>query len=83
MKVNLKTAGTLGKFLPPGSDRNKAQLDLPTGASPLDVMKKLGMPLGDSYLVTLNGAIVPIKQREGCVLNDGDQLSIMPPLKGG
>lgn len=83
MKISLKTAGTLGQFLPPGSARNNAQLELPDGASPIDVIVKLGMPPADSYLVTLNGAIVPTVQRAACTLKEGDQLSVMPPLKGG
>jgi thiamine biosynthesis protein ThiS len=83
MKISLKTAGTLGQYLPPGSARNNAQLDVADGSSPIDVIAKLGMPPADSYLVTLNGSIVPTAKRSECKLRDGDQLSIMPPLKGG
>ena len=83
MRINLKTAGTLGQFLPPGSARNTGSIDMPSGSTPIDVLEKLGMPTEESYLITRNGAIVPIKDRPSCVLKDNDQLSIMPPLKGG
>lgn len=83
MRVTLKTAGLLGKHLPPGSARNKAELDVPCGVSPLDIIDQLGLPPDDNYLITLNGTIVPPSERPDCVLSDNDQLSIMPPLKGG
>lgn len=83
MKVNFKTAGLLVRYLPPGSGQKTAQLDLDEGATPMDVIKRLGMPEGGSYLVILNGASVPRAERLTRRLAENDNLSIMPPLKGG
>ena len=83
MKIRVKTAGLLGGYLPPGSARNQAVLRVEEGATPLDVMRKLGMPLGDRYLVSLNGSVVRQADRGTRVLDEDDQLAIMPPLKGG
>lgn len=83
MKVRVKTAGLLGGYLPPGSARNRAVIRVEAGATPLDVMRMLGMPLGDRYLVSLNGSVVRQAERGTRVLDEDDQLAIMPPLKGG
>lgn len=83
MKIRVKTAGLLGGYLPPGSARNRAVLRVEEGTTPLDVMRKLGMPLGDSYLVSLNGRVVRQAERGTRLLDEDDQLAIMPPLKGG
>lgn len=83
MRITLKTAGLLGKYLPPGSTRDEALLEVDDGASPLDVIAQLGMPDDANYLVTVNGAIVPPSERPAWRLAERDKLSIMPPLKGG
>ena len=83
MRITLKTAGLLGKYLPLGSAPNLADIEVAPDASPLDVIEQLGMPGDINYLITLNGAIVPPSERPGCKLSEDDKLSIMPPLKGG
>ncbi len=83
MKITIKTAGLLGKYLPPGSAGNDAELEVAEGATPRDVIAQLGMPLDASYLVILNGESVPTAERRVRTLADNDRLAIMPPLKGG
>ena len=83
MKIRVKTAGLLGTYLPPGSARDRAVLQVPSGATPLDVMRQLRMPVEGRYLVSLNGTLVRSAERDTRVLEDDDQLAIMPPLKGG
>lgn len=82
MKITVKTAGNLGKYLPAGSSGNLARLEVADGATPADVMSQLGLPEG-SYLVILNGSSVPKAERASLELADNDNLAIMPPLKGG
>ena len=83
MKISLKTAGLLGRYLPPGSATNFAELDVAQGATPIDVIKQLGMPLDGRYLVVLNGTSIPQGERSRRTLMESDSLVIMPPLKGG
>ena len=83
MKITFKTAGGLVRFLPPGSKDRTAQLQVAPGATPLDVIKQLGMPEDGSYLVIHNGASVPRAERATLILSEDDSLAIMPPLKGG
>ncbi len=83
MRISLKTAGTLARYLPAGSSGNLAQLDIEEGATPAQVMDRLGMPGEGSYLVILNDTVVPKAERTERGLCEGDRLAIVPPLKGG
>jgi len=83
LNISLKTAGILGRYLPAGSARNSATLEIEDGATPIDVIKLLDMPVDGNYLVMVNGEIVPPSERNDRVLQDNDQLSIMPALRGG
>jgi sulfur carrier protein ThiS len=83
VRINFKTAGTLVRFLPDGASGNTAVLEVADDATPAAVMRQLGLPEDASYLVVLNGASVPKAARAERRLADNDDLSIMPPLKGG
>ncbi len=83
MKIAVRTGGLLGKYLPEGSARNSAEIEVPAGASARDVIERLGMPPAGGYLVIHNGVAVPKGTRAACLLSAGDELAIMPPLKGG
>lgn len=83
MQITVRTAGLLGRYLPPGSAGNEARLDVEMGSTPLDIMRRLALPEHDSYLVMLNGQIVPVAKRPATRLSEGDELGIFPPLKGG
>jgi sulfur carrier protein ThiS len=82
MRISVRTAGLLGEYLPAGSQANRAELEVAEGATPLDVMAQLGFPAG-AYLVSVNGTAIPTAQRAATKLRDGDDLALMPPLKGG
>ena len=83
MKIRVRTAGTLGEYLPKGSERNRAELEVAAAATPLDVMRQLGLPLENQYLVSLNGSAVVTAERGSTCLAEDDELAIMPPLRGG
>ena len=83
MKIQFKTGGLFVEHLPAGSSGNRAELEVPAGATPMDVMGQLGMPTDENYLVSLNGEVVVISERATRVLAENDRLAIMPPLKGG
>ncbi|HUF44949.1 MAG TPA: MoaD/ThiS family protein [Aestuariivirgaceae bacterium] len=83
MNITVRTAGLLGRYLPPGSAGNEARIEVDSGSTPLDIMRRLELPEHDSYLVMLNGQVVPAATRPSIELSDGDDLGIFPPLKGG
>jgi sulfur carrier protein ThiS len=83
VKIRIRTSGRLGQYLPAGSSGDRGELDVDAGATPLVVMERLGIPLEDSYLIAVNGAVIPPSQRAVASLAENDELSIMPPLRGG
>ncbi len=83
MKIQFKTGGLFVEHLPAGSIGNTAELELPEDATPMDVMRQLGMPMDENYLVSLNGEVVVISERDTRMMAENDHLAIMPPLKGG
>ena len=83
MRIKVKTGGLLGEYLPAGSAPNRAEIDVEDGSGPLDVMRVLGMPDDQPYLIILNQAVVPTAERPTTKLTENDELGIFPPLKGG
>jgi sulfur carrier protein ThiS len=83
MQIVVRTAGLLGRYLPPGSAGNEARIEIEDGTTPLDVMRRLALPEHDAYLIMVNGQVVPAAERPCLQLSDGDDLGIFPALKGG
>ncbi len=83
MKISFVTAGLFADCLPAGAKNNQAEISVKDGATPLDVLKQLDLPVDDFYLVILNDQVVPKAERGNTVLRQGDELGIFPPLKGG
>lgn len=83
MKINVKAGGLLYEYLPPERTGNRATLEVAEATTPAQIMQDLGFPADGSYLVIVNGELVPAEQRAELRLAEGDQLSINPPLKGG
>ncbi len=83
MKIQFKTGGLFVEHLPAGSSGSTTELEVADGATPVDVMRQLSMPTDENYLVSLNGEIVVISERDTRALAENDHLAIMPPLKGG
>jgi len=83
MKITVKATGLLVEHLPEGASGNTAEIEVGDGASPLDVIEALGLPGDRSYLVAVNGEVVPEKDRAGHTLASGDTVAVMPPLRGG
>ena len=83
MKITVKTGGLLYEYLPPERIANRAELEVAEAATPAQVMQDLGFPQDATYLVIVNGELVPTEKRTVLQLAEGDQLSINPPLKGG
>lgn len=81
MRVHVEVGGYLVEHLPGGE--GEQVLELPDGTTALDVMKRIGLPLEESYLVVLNDSVLTSADRATRALAEGDRLSLMPPLRGG
>ncbi len=83
MRISVRTAGLLGRYLPAGATSNRAELEVADDATPLDVLEQLGMPPEGRYLISVNGTALPTAERPKHRLAENDVLAIMPPLRGG
>ena len=80
MNVEVRLFATLRAYLPPGSSRTAAPLDLPAGSSIADVIDRLGIPHDQAALMLVNGIYEGDQRRQ---LEDGHVLSIWPHVAGG
>ena len=60
MKVYVKLIATYHEKLPPGTEGNTAQVDVPPGSTVEDVLGPFGIPLDDSSVIVLNGLTVDL-----------------------
>lgn len=83
MKVRVKLFAMLDRYLPAGSDRNEAEVELADGATPSAIIEKLRLPTGMCHLVLVNGSYVEPSERTTRPLKETDVVAIWPPIAGG
>lgn len=83
MKITLKLYASLKPYLPTGTPRNEAEVELPRGTTVQSAIDGLGMPEGSYKLVLVNGLFVVPEERATQVFAEGDALAIWPPVAGG
>ncbi|MBI4519165.1 MAG: MoaD/ThiS family protein [Deltaproteobacteria bacterium] len=80
MKIELRLFASLRKQLPPGSPRGRCELELPAGTTTGEVLARMHIERASAQMVLVNGDHDRDFDR---VLNDGDVVSIFPPVAGG
>ena len=83
MRVTVKLFAVLARYLPPGAERNEAQVDVPEGSTPAAVLTQLNVPGEQCHLVLINGYYVEPSARASRALQENDALAIWPPVAGG
>lgn len=83
MKIRVRTVGWLARHLPEHRADNLVDLEVPEGSAARDVVERLDFPDDRSYLVTLNGQVVPADRLGRTSLSEGDELTILPKPKVG
>ena len=59
------------------------EMDMADGATIADVLAALALPKAESYATLLNGQSVSAADRRAHPMNDGDTLTVFPPIEGG
>ncbi len=77
MIVNLKFFAGLRSYLPEGQTPHAAEA--PNGATVQEVLDRFQVPRDKPRILLVNGRHADPEQ----VLNDGDTLSVFPPVAGG
>jgi sulfur-carrier protein len=79
MQVEVKLFATLRDYLPKGSDRFSCKLELGGRSRVKDIISTLKIPEEIPKIILING----VHGKNDQVLNEGDVVSIFPPVAGG
>ena len=83
MDISVKLFGGLRHFLPAGSGFNSCVISLDAGSSLDTLLEKVPVPREQAYMVLLNDTKISEEQYTETVIQDGDDLVLLPPIKGG
>jgi sulfur carrier protein ThiS len=85
MKITFKLFASLTDYLPADRERgsNMVDIEVPEGASIVEVVTPFQLPQKMVHLVLVNGVFVPPAERGTRRLSEGDVLAIWPPIAGG
>ena len=78
MHLNIRLIGRLTEF-----ERIDGAVTFAHRASIIEVLSELGIPHDQVGPVSLNDSIVSKERWGATALSEGDQLTVMPPIKGG
>lgn len=81
MKIEVRLFATLRQHLPQASTGGKVALEIEDGLPVVGLIQKLGIDPTLAPLILVNG--VDIERDQDRVLQDGDTVSMFPPLAGG
>ncbi len=79
MKVEIRLFANLAKLLPPGSQNKRAAITVKKETTVDELLEKLNIPSQITNVVMVNGVH---KARE-TQLQEGDVISVFPPIAGG
>lgn len=79
MDVEIRLFANLAKLLPPGAKNKRAKITIKEGTSVEELLEKLKIPTKSTNVVMLNGSIIDKDTK----LNEGDVVSVFPPITGG
>ena len=83
MQITFKLYASLSCYLPEGSERNIAVIDVPDDATANSVIDQFNVPTDLVHIVLLNGVYLQPEERSHPVFHAGDTLAIWPPVAGG
>ena len=83
MEVTVTLFGGLRHYLPAGSSFNKCTINLDEGGSLESLLRQLPIPAEKPYLVILNDEKVTQEKYAEVTIHSGDDVVLLPPIKGG
>ena len=84
MKITFKLFASLTDYLPQQvRTSNQMDLQVPDGATILQVIEPFGLPVKMVHLVLINGRYISPQDRATHALQPDDVLAIWPPIAGG
>jgi molybdopterin converting factor small subunit len=83
MTIKFKLYAGLRDYLSGDARRNGLDLEIPSDASPYDVIDRYRVPRENAHLMLLNGVYISPQERDKPLFKEGDTLAIWPPVAGG
>ncbi|MGB5158001.1 MoaD/ThiS family protein [Desulfobacterium sp. N47] len=84
INIELRLFITLKQYLPEGSSEGRAVMSFDYGSTIGDIISILNIPVDQQKLILINGVSQGISDEINTrVLNDGDIVSMFPPVGGG
>ncbi len=84
MHVNVKLVGWMREFLGDGiAHFDDREFELNEGETLGSIINQLGFGTETQFMTMRNGDRVRDAELDATVLNDGDKIIFVPPLKGG
>lgn len=79
MNIEIRLFANLAELLPPRSKNKRAKIDVPEGSTVQYLLDNLKIPDNITNVIMVNGA----HKSKDIKLNEGDVVSIIPPVTGG
>ena len=79
MKISVKLIATYRELLPPGTQGNKTEIEVPEGITASDVMTQFNVPQDETSVIVVNGLTVSLST----VLVEGDMVTAFSAIAGG
>lgn len=83
MKMNIEFYASLMKYLPPGNSRFRREIEVEDSLLLSRLIERFHISPEEAHLVLVNGIYVYAQDREGRELQEGDVVSVWPPVAGG
>ena len=83
MKMYIEFYASLMKYLPPGSSRFRREIKVEDSLVLNRLIERYHIGPEEAHIVLVNGLFVCGEDREGRELQEGDVVSIWPPVAGG
>ncbi len=79
MKISVKLIASYRELLPPGTQGNKVEIEVPEGTTASGVMTQFNVPQDDSSVIVVNGLTLPLST----ILVEGDEVTAFSAIAGG
>jgi molybdopterin converting factor small subunit len=80
LKIELRLFASLRQHLPPGSPRGRCQLELAEAETLGEMLARMKIPRARAHMILVNGHHDRNFDRR---LEEGDVVSVFPPVAGG
>ena len=83
MKMYIEFYASLMKYLPPGNSRFRREIKVEDSLVLGSLIERYHISPEEAHIVLVNGHFVGPEDRPGRTLDEGDVVSIWPPVAGG